>query len=658
MKLSQKIKTALLFAFVCTAHAYAQDYSFKDYKWDEKNTKVDVPAKYKDEKEVILERRKIIELVNTKDGRASQYYLTHDKRFINSDDAVERNNRIYVPYGSTENVIATRARVILQNGKVIELKKSDIKEENDEERGVRFKYFAVTGLEKGAVIETIFIIEEAPELKGQTIEMQSEYPIAKNTFELIYPNHIKFRTRSYNGLAEPVIEDNKPAEGKVTMMVTENDTPALDDNEQYSNWNSQVKRLRYKLDENFANNSRNLYSFKDFSTTFYERFHPEYNKKEQKAIDDFCKDIPKSANLQEQVWNIENKIKKTVMYGRYLDSKETVQDIIKAKQANQTDILRLYIAVFRTMKIDYNMVLTSDRYKVAFDKDFESYENLSELLFYFPSINMYITPTEAEYRIPFFPNEYAGTNGLFIKEKSFAGTKMGIGEVKMIDILGADVTHDIMEITIDFTKDIENPIITDRLQFGGYSGLNFQPVKDFAQPAQYKDFLKTIAENYTVETEFKELKTENDGVEFIGKKPFVLNVTFEGKDLVRKAGDNYLFSVGQTIGKQMELYQEHKRVLPVEINYPHLYTRKITLILPEGATVKNLEKFNMNNTADVNGKTEASFVSKYEKKGNTIVVENTEFYNVLHYPLANFEAYRAVVNAAADFNKIVVVVNK
>lgn len=657
MKISLKNKTAFLLAFICSAYTYAQDFSFKNYNWDEKNAKTEIPAKYKDEKEVILERSKKIELV-TSEGKATQYYLTHDKKFINSDEAVERNNRIYIPFGSSENVLTTKARVILKSGKIIELKKSDIKEEVDEERGMKFKYFAVNGLEKGAVIETIFILEEMPELKGQTIDMQSEYPIAKNTFQLIYPDHIKFKTKSYNGLSEPVIGENMPAEGKVTMTVAENDVLALNDDERYSNWNSQVKRLRYKLDENFANNSRNLYSFKEFSTNFYDRFHPEYNKKEQKAIDDFCKDIPKSANVQEQVWNIENKIKKTIMYGRYIDSKENLQDIIKAKQANQTDILRLYIAVFRTLKVDYNLVLTSNRYKVPFDKDFESYENLSELLFYFPSVNMFMTPTEVEYRIPLFPDELAGTNGLFIKEKSFAGTKTGIGEVKMIDIPGADVTHDVMEITIDFSKDIENPLITDRLQFGGYSAMNFQPVKDFAQPAQYKDFLKTIAENYTVETEFKELKTENDGVEFIGKKPFVLNVTFDGKDLVRKAGDNYLFSVGQTIGKQMELYQENKRVLPVEINYPHLYTRKIKIILPDGATIKNLDKFNMSHTADVNGKTEAAFISKYEQKGNVITVDNTEYYNILHYPLANFEAYRAVINAAADFNKIVVVMNK
>ncbi len=120
-----------------------------------------------------------------------------------------------------------------------------------------------------------------------------------------------------------------------------------------------------------------------------------------------------------------------------------------------------------------------------------------------------------------------------------------------------------------------------------------------------------------METEYKTLNTENDGTEFIGKKPFVLNVAFDGKDLTKKAGENLLVLRGETIGKQMEFYQENKRTLPVEIDYPHYYTRKIKILLPKEATVKNLDKFTMDFKNDVNGKTEAAFISKYTQKEET-----------------------------------------
>ena len=60
----------------------------------------------------------------------------------------------------------------------------------------------------------------------------------------------------------------------------------------------------------------------------------------------------------------------------------------------------------------------------------------------------------------------------------------------------------------------------------------------------------------------------------------------------------------------------------------------------------------------INGKTEAQFVSNYKKNGDEIIVENTEFYNIINYPLDKFEEYKDVINAAADFNKIVIVVMK
>lgn len=99
-------------------------------------------------------------------------------------------------------------------------------------------------------------------------------------------------------------------------------------------------------------------------------------------------------------------------------------------------------------------------------------------------------------------------------------------------------------------------------------------------------------------------------------------------------------------------------MLPIEIDYPHSYTRKIKLILPKGATIKNLEKFNMDFKTQINGKTEAGFTSKYTKNNNEVIIENSEFYNIVNYPLSSFEQYKAVINAAADFNKVVVIISK
>jgi hypothetical protein len=91
-------KFLTIVALLSTSVFFAQDYSFKTYDWNEKDTKIDVPKKYEDEKEIFLNRTVKIEIVVDK-NTATQYRLIHDKKYINSDDAIERNNKIYIPFG-------------------------------------------------------------------------------------------------------------------------------------------------------------------------------------------------------------------------------------------------------------------------------------------------------------------------------------------------------------------------------------------------------------------------------------------------------------------------------------------------------------------------------------------------------------------------------
>ena len=254
----KSIFTSLI--LLCTSLMFAQEYSFKNYDWDEKETKVEIPEQYKNEKEVILQRTTKIEIVVV-GNNAKQYHLLHEKIYINSDDAIERNNKIYIPFSLDESVLLNKARVILKNGTVIHLDKKDIKEDVDQEKGMKYNYFAVNGLEKGAVIEKLYVLQESPEFTGSTIKMQDDYPIADLRFELITPNYLIFKTKSYNGLSEAVIDD-KSIPNTIVLSVSEKNIPALDNNENYSNWNLQLKLFRYKLDENLMNGGRNLNNFK------------------------------------------------------------------------------------------------------------------------------------------------------------------------------------------------------------------------------------------------------------------------------------------------------------------------------------------------------------------------------------------------------------
>ena len=103
------------------------------------------------------------------------------------------------------------------------------------------------------------------------------------------------------------------------------------------------------------------------------------------------------------------------------------------------------------------------------------------------------------------------------------------------------------------------------------------------------------------------------------------------------------------------MYQEKKRQLPVLIQYPHALDRVIVFTIPKGYQVKNPEDLNMHVTDA--GET-MGFISSYTSKDAELTVTLHEFYKQIAYPLYKFEDFRKVVNASADFNKIVLVLEK
>ena len=627
---------------------------FMDYGFDE--SKQEIPAEFSTANEIYLQKVQKIQLAIVPEGGITQYALLHEKIQLNTNEAIERNNRVYIPFREDEQLLVNKLRVILKNGNVVLLNEKDIKEEVDEERGVKYNYYAVNGLEVGCIIEKIFILKQYPDLRGNTIQMQTEAPILKGSFELIHPKHLGFQNKSYNGLANATLKEDVFEEMNSLLVETTN-VKGLPDNERYSNYQKHVQCFKYKLYENFANNNRNLNNYKEFAGNVYDNMNVALNKKTDKALSNFAKNIPVKQNKLEQIQEIEKYVKNNIQYNRYFETNANLEDAFKTKQANQFEIIKIYLTFFEKLGVKHEMVFTSSRFDLTFDKEFESIENLRDILFYFPESKVYMDPIAFEYRVPMFNNDHGNNYGLFIREKEFGGVKMGIGVLDFIEIPN-EITHDYMDILIDFTENLENPKVSTEIKYGGYAAINFQPLKDFMPPEEYQNVLKQIAENYTASGEIEKIETENDGIENIGKKPFVLKMQFEGENLTQKAGSNILFKIGETIGRQMEFYQEEKRILPVEIDYPHYYTRKIVVKLPKGYRVKSTNDFKMDYSTVMNDVKVANFVSEAKWANNELVVTNEEFYTVIDYPLEHYESYKKVINAAADFNKIVIVIEK
>ena len=157
----------------------------------------------------------------------------------------------------------------------------------------------------------------------------------------------------------------------------------------------------------------------------------------------------------------------------------------------------------------------------------------------------------------------------------------------------------------------------------------------------------------------KEFELINSSLDSFYLKPLILKGLASTKSsFYDKAGNRYLLKIGEVIGIQVEMYQEEERKLPVENEFNRIYTRNIQFEIPEGFTVRNLDDLKAEIFHEENGEKSMGFSSNYERDGNQVNVFVKEFYKQLDYPLEYFDDFRKIINAAADFNKKVLIFEK
>ncbi len=139
---------------------------------------------------------------------------------------------------------------------------------------------------------------------------------------------------------------------------------------------------------------------------------------------------------------------------------------------------------------------------------------------------------------------------------------------------------------------------------------------------------------------------------------FLIDVDFASSHFLEMAGSKILFKVGLLIGPQSELYQDEKRTMDVENDFNRGYDRVIVIQIPEGYQLKNPEQLQFNVTYKEGEETPYLFVSNYELKDRKLTITLKEYYKQLSAPVSRYEDFRKVINAAADFNKVTLVLEK
>ncbi len=623
------------------------------YTWDTIPAFIDPDTNTNETGAIILSKKVILEYNYDEKGNLYTYETFHQRIKITEDKALEELNKIYVPMGDVKDLIAIKARFIGTDMKITEVERSQMKSvENLEDKG-NFKIFAIEGGEKGGLVEYFYVLKR--EVSAYSYEvMQRSMPIKKAQFKLVCPDVLGFLVKSYNGFKD--IKETKPEDENIRIYeATMENVPGLPD-EKKSGGRANQMRVEYTVAYNYNNSRNRIYSFNEISKRIYNNIMVN-DKDEQKAVKKLLKEIKTGKGSElEMIRKVEGYVKSNF---NVLESNGPgkLTDIIQNKYANESGFVNLFTALFREMDIKFEVVLTCDRFKKKFDPSFDSWNFLVDYLIYFPNINKYMSPFAMESRVGFIPNEYETNSGLFLKLMKVGDLESFVPSVKKIPFTTYLENIDTMVIKGSLNDDFTAFKYNIHRAMTGLDASNYQPFIKRMDDKNKKKLLDAIFETETNNKldsyEFKNIEEEDMFI-----KPFIIDAKITAPLLVETAGNTILLKIGESIGRQEEMYRDKERKWQIENQNTKLYVRRIEVTIPDGYKITNAEDLNMRVVLVEDGVETAGFITTYEIKGNKLIITNNEFYKNIYYPKERYEEFRKVINAAADFNKKTLVLTK
>lgn len=202
-------------------------------------------------------------------------------------------------------------------------------------------------------------------------------------------------------------------------------------------------------------------------------------------------------------------------------------------------------------------------------------------------------------------------------------------------------------------------IIDTKQIYTGYAAIDMRDALNFSNEDGKRNIIKQMAKMVSNSENIISSEFINSGFEAATtNQPAILHIKTKSGELLERAGNKLLVKIGAVIGPQTEMYQEKPRQFPVNIDYGHIEERTINLMIPAGYSISNINDLKINKTYQDNGQLTMGFVSDYKINGNMLTVHIMEQYRNTLYPLDQFEQFRRIINASADFNKVVLVLQK
>ena len=644
-------KTLLAAIHLFTAFIYAQDFEQEEYTWSSQPNRVEISENDKKYDYVSLIHHHYSEIVIDEDGEYL-FETYHTKNRIITDAGVEANNTIHLPLNEKIEILEIKARTIDKNGKIVNFDKKNMKKVENLDGQGDYNLLAIDGIEVGSDVEYIFKLKKPASIMGSE-HIQESVPVKDFIFQLITPENYVFKAYGFNNC--PEFKDSICDEDeKQFITIKSNEIQPLD-KEKYSLHDANLMRLDYKF-SHVKNSGNGEYGL---NTNIVQNTYKKIYK-DKKAMK-IAKRKYKKMKISEK--SEEEQIKHILEEGDDLLS--ALQSIgnynITISGGGGLSGIEEKARIFEIAGIQHEIVMGISRYETDITEDFESPLYLQNTYIYFPSTKKYAKVSlfgSNDYG--YLPFSWTNTHALFMKRISIGGQEGAVPEIRYVE--GTDLmSKDNIEVNVFFDEEMDSPKCNFVKSLYGYSGMDFHSLAKYLKDEQKEEVTNNLAEGILGE----DTEVDNCEIDSLESKvnpfevPFVYRGTISNPNLLENAGKNYLFNVGKLIGPQANMYKNKERKLDIDCAYKHELNRTIKFAIPLGYEAKGLDKLIIDIQKGEDGKDKTcGFISSYTAKGNEIEVTIKEYYYQVQYDKAFITKFREVINAAADFNKVVVVLEK
>jgi len=611
------------------------------------------PEELAKHKAIVLEEIKAKEIIVTNEDKTENYIFYYISILINDVTVIDKFNKIYIPVNDPSDLVTLKCRTTQANGKMLEFFKGDMKTINED--GKDYFILALEGVEKGSIVEYFYLKRIGVKYYGSEA-LQNKHLIKKYTSHIITPENLVYVSKSYNGLPKAV---DTSYNGKNFLTISINNVKPVPD-EKYVTDYEKLQRIEYKLDYNKRNTNKRLFTFADAAKQIVKNYF-DVEKDEEKWVNKIYKSL-KLDNLKsidEKVFAIENYIKVDLGFIEF-PGELTMAECLEKKGLSKFYQNKLAVRLFDKCGIKYEIVTTSNKSNHLFDPDFETYSFLDVTFFYITETKKYVIMENIFYRYGELPYTVTGQKGLFIKPLLIGEAYSALNSVKYIDPIDEKANYDNSELDISFKPLVNKLLINAKRTFNGNYANNLRPYYFYYDNTKRQELTNSILKGSYENATVSMINVQNFELDDYSKYklPFVCSGLIEANELIETAGSDYIIKIGNCIGQQAELYQEESRMYPIYTAYPHTYYRVINFTVPDDYSVQGLEKLNKKVELTEKGIVTAYFYSSYKMEGKKITITVNEVYMKEYYDKESFDGFRNVINAAADFNKISLLLKK